>query len=101
GASVEGMLMRNRTIRRFLSMAGALAACAIFTPAAFPQARINNGNVLDANNRIGSGGYNTGGGNNQYRGPYVGYTAQDVITGNVTGGQQFRGVVPYRDPYSF
>jgi hypothetical protein len=67
---------------------------------AFGQARINNGNALDANNRIGSGGYNQGAGD-RYRGPYAGYTATDVINANVTAGKAFRGPVPYRDPGAF
>src|SRR5438876_11798701 len=76
-----------------------LLVSAIFVPTAWPQGRINNGNALDANNRIGSGGYNAGG--NQNRGPYVGYTATDVINGNVTGAKTFRGFVPYRDTGAF
>src|SRR5436190_9132453 len=74
-----------------------LLVSAIFVPTAWPQGRVNNGNALDANNRIGSGGYNSGG--NQNRG--AGYTGNDIINGNVTAGKTFQGFVPYRDPGAF
>src|SRR5437868_10416704 len=86
---------------RILSTAiGAMLGTAMLSASAFGQARVNNGNALDANNRIGSGGFNQGAGD-RYRGPYAGYTANDVINANVTAGKTFRGPVPYRDPGAF
>jgi tetratricopeptide (TPR) repeat protein len=55
-----------------------------------------DGRALDANNRVGSGGINEPG----YGGP-PGVTGNQIVTGNVTGGQQFRGAVPYTDPFAF
>ncbi|CAN5457506.1 hypothetical protein BH10PLA1_BH10PLA1_12540 [soil metagenome] len=52
------------------------------------QYRIDNGAALDANNRIGSGGTNEA-----HQVPIN--ATNDVVTGNVTGGKQFRGNVPY------
>src|SRR5256885_10205556 len=91
--------MRVSIIRKIALAALASLISVILAPAAFGQGRINNGNALDANNRIGSGGYNTGG--NQNRGAYAGYSANDVVYGNVTGAKYFRGPVPYRDPGAF
>src|SRR3954454_12292712 len=58
---------------------------------ALAQQRVNTGNARDANNRIGSGGYNDPAGNN--RGQYVGVTGNDIVLNNVTGGKGFRGNV--------
>ncbi|MCK4661106.1 MAG: hypothetical protein KAV82_16420 [Phycisphaerae bacterium] len=54
-----------------------------------------DGRVLDANNRVGSGGYNA---------PVNSFNPNAsnlMITGNVTGGRAFRGFSPIRDPNSF
>jgi hypothetical protein len=73
-----------------------LAAAAVPLYLASPasaQFRVDNSRTNDASNRIGSGGYNTGGI------PAPGTTAfnpNQIVTGNVTGGQSFRGPVPYR-----
>jgi tetratricopeptide (TPR) repeat protein len=77
----------------------AVAATLAVTPEATAQFRVgSDGRLNDANNRIGSNGYNSraevsrpmynGGGNN-------------VVTGNVTGGREFRGDVGYTDPGAF
>src|SRR5688572_22068134 len=65
---------------------GAVAALPLFATDAHAQYRVGeDGRLLDANNRIGSGGYNTGG---------IPYTAlmqgNRVVTGNVTAGREFR-----------
>src|SRR5213594_1285547 len=85
---------------RIIPMAIGAMLGTMLCASAFGQARINNGNALDANNRIGSGGFNQGAGD-RFRGPYAGYTANDVINANVTAGKAFRGPVPYRDPGAF
>lgn len=56
----------------------------------------SDGRAQDANNRIGSGGYNSGGTNRP-----LGPSGNDIVTGNVTGGKQFRGDVPYGDAGAF
>lgn len=65
---------------------GAIAALPLFTNEAGAQYRVGeSGRLLDANPRIGSGGYNAGG---------IPYTAlmqgNRIITGNVTAGREFR-----------
>jgi len=66
--------------------------------AAQAQYRIDTGNARDANNRVGSGGYNT-----PPQDPYAQrFTGGNlIVTGNVTGGQGFRGPVGYVDPREF
>jgi hypothetical protein len=60
------------------------------------QAQIlQNGQLFDKNNQIGSYGSNT---------PVPGYVpinGNDIITGNVTGLGYFHGNIPYRNPYDF
>src|SRR5215510_6658077 len=82
-----------------LSVAVGVAIGLVFAVSARAQYRVNTGNANDANNRLGSGGYNQGG--NLNRGPYVGYTSQDIVTGNITAAKAFRGPVPYRNPLEF
>src|SRR4051812_32225410 len=67
--------------------------------AATAQYRVgNDGRAHDANNRIGSGGINQSG-----MGPPVNpyQIGNEIVTGQVTGGRQFRGFVPYSDPNVF
>ena len=54
------------------------------------------GRLLDANNRVGSFGLNT---MNRYD-PLI-PRVNDYITGNVTGGSRFQGLVPYRSVNEF
>lgn len=54
-----------------------------------------DGHANDANNRVGSNGYNNG------SGQHVTVTGNQIVTGNVTGGRAFRGPVPYTDPSGF
>src|SRR6266550_3062122 len=75
------------------------AATAVFliAPLGFAQQRVGEeGRALDANNRVGSGGYNSGviTGNMLLNG-------NNIVTGNVTGGREFRGNVPYTDQREF
>lgn len=63
--------------------------------AVLAQYRIDNRNALDANNRLGSSGYNEARLDNTYgRQNYI-------ITGNVTAGRAFRGSIGYTDPRAF
>lgn len=81
---------------------GALLAIPSLAPA---QQRVGqDGHVLDANNQIGSGGYNTPTARppdlvNGYRNPNT-YN-NDVVFGNVTNGRAFTGFLPYSDPRQF
>ena len=83
--------------------AGVLAAAGVIatsTPAA-AQFRREDGRALDSNRRVGGGRENDAGSNNGYgrSGPMV--TGNQIITGNVTAGREFRGPVPYTDPGNF
>lgn len=80
-----------------------LAAAVSMTLAsgAIAQYRVGtDGRARDASNRIGSGGYNAGygGAANVSQGNYL---QNNLITGNITGGREFRGSIPYQAPDSF
>jgi tetratricopeptide (TPR) repeat protein len=62
--------------------------------AQFPSG--NDGHALDANNRVGSGGYNAAG----VRGG-TGVTGNQIVNGNVTRGQAFAGGVGHLDARAF
>lgn len=74
----------------------AIATVPFGTPS-LAQVRVGeDGRALDANTRIGSGGYNTG------AIPAVPEVpGNKIVTGNVTAGFGFRGNVPYRDAREF
>src|SRR5256885_12163846 len=79
----------------------AAASTLAISSQAIAQHQVDNSRTLDANNRIGSTGFNsnytqtlTNNGNQLV-------TGNQVITGNVTGGRAFRGFVPYSDPFAF
>ncbi len=81
-------------------LAAAFAAIALVT-AVHTRAQYrtgDDGHALDANNRVGSGGYNDDRNNNHNS---QRYTGNQVVTGNVTGGKAFRGNISYRDPNDF
>lgn len=64
---------------------------------AHAQIRVGqDGKALDANPQVGSGGYNSG-----YIPPDFMNMGNRTVTGNVTGGREFRGFVPYTDPREF
>lgn len=74
-----------------------LVMLAVFTVAgasAWGQYYVQQGNVLDANNRVGSGGLNYGARS------YAVNSANRLVTGNVTGGRYFQGFSPVRDSSS-
>jgi hypothetical protein len=82
--------------RAALVVAAGLLAGVAATPAS-AQFRKDDGRALDANPRSGSGGQNETA--RDRTGQAV--TGNQIITGNVTGGRQFRGPVPYSDPGDF
>ncbi len=88
--------MTSHAVRRLLAAAAFTALAGFAHSPADAQYRIaDDGHALDANNRIGSGGYNRGG-DVPYR-----VSGNEVVTGNVTGGREFRGPVGYTDPTAF
>ena len=95
---------RRRSDQRRWVLATAVAAAAALpvlavTSLTFAQARVNqSGRLLDANNRVGSGGQNPNDSNVRSPQNVVG---NEIVTGNVTGGKHFRGRVDYTDPGAF
>jgi len=89
---------QSKSIRNLTVLFAATAGISMgLSTVAFGQARLNTGGALDRNNRIGSGGDNGGGG---VRLPsYV--LNNNIVSGNVTGGRQFRGNVASTDPRAF
>lgn len=91
--------MKSKQTRSILAAAALASVPALIALTASPapaQHRVgDDGHALDANNRIGSGGYN--------RGRDVPYrvSGNQIVTGNVTGGREFRGPVGYTDPQAF
>jgi len=72
-----------------------LVALGLAAPALAQQAAGGDGRALDANPQVGSGGYNA-------NAPQIDYQLRnDLVTGNVTGGQGFRGNVGYTAPGEF
>ena len=85
--------MRYRSLSATVGLALAMSWGAQLALGQFPQAQ--QGNALDANTRIGSGGINAPGNPNILNN---GVTGNRIVTGNVTGGREFRPGVPYTDP---
>jgi len=77
-----------------LVRASAVAALLVGAGLADGQAYLQQGNALDANPRVNSGGLNYG------ARQYGGSLANRIVTGNVGGGAAFRGYSPVRDPNS-
>jgi len=95
--------MPNRPAARspkLLRLLAAAAAAVALPSIALAQAQIDTGHANEANNRVGSGGRNGGGSNNQYNNAIMN-NGNRVVTGNVTMGREFRGNVGYTDPYAF
>jgi hypothetical protein len=90
----------NATIRRTLLLSAAVVPMAASLASA--QYRVDNGNARDANNRVGSGGYNDVRNDAHTLDSRIGGTAGNyVVTGNVAGGRSFRGNVGYGSASSF
>src|SRR5687768_9772819 len=87
-------VMTNKT--RSILLAAVLATpLAMCVAPASAQQRVDTGAALDANNRVGSGGSNSGGRK------YEVNQGEAYITGNVTAGREFRGNTTTTDPRSF
>lgn len=78
---------------RLLGICGIAVALAGPRPAP-AQVYLQQGNALDANPRVNSGGLNYG------PRPYSSSMGNRIVTGNVAGGSSFRGYSPIRDPSS-
>jgi hypothetical protein len=74
----------------------AIMTILLLTVSTWTQAQVRQ-NVLDASPQVGTGGYNQPARTFQ---PAPGF-GNLYITGNVTGGKQFQGFVPYSDPTQF
>jgi len=83
----------------FLVAAGLLTAASVAAPASAQYRQDNNGRALDKNNRVGGDGTNSPRDTSVGSGSMV--TGNQIVTGNVTGGRQFRGLVPYGDAGNF
>ena len=88
----------SRTINSAILAAAITAVPMLLSHSVSAQNRVDTGNVLDANNRVGSGGANA---SDAYKRVGTPLNGNDVVTGNVTGGKEFRGQVPYTDPRAF
>jgi tetratricopeptide (TPR) repeat protein len=88
--------MKNQKLRfAVASLSGALVLAALSSTSRAQYPAGQDGHANDANNRVGSNGFNTprsGGGT---------VSGNNIVTGNVTAGKEFRGPVPYRDPRAF
>jgi hypothetical protein len=89
----------NRWIRSSVLFAAAAAVPLFVTASAHGQYRVGqDGRALDANNRIGSGGNNP---NDSTKRVGEVLNGNDIVTGNVSGGKQFRGQIQYTAPNEF
>jgi tetratricopeptide (TPR) repeat protein len=88
--------------RKTSSMTRILAAVASVALAtgALAQGMIDTGRNNDASNRVGSGGRNDGYTTHTRYSNYIINNGNQVVTGNVTMGREFRGNVGYTSPYS-
>lgn len=87
-------------LRRTLLLSAAIVPLA--TSLASAQYRVDNGSARDANNRIGSGGFNDSRNDGLIIDRRsVGAAGNYVVTGNVTGGRSFRGNLGYTDASAF
>jgi len=89
--------MQARRYRRWLTAAALAITPVLASRVGYAQYAANNGggHALDANNGVGSGGYN-GSVNN---GSQV--TGNDIVYGNVTGGRGLTGSLREIDPLAF
>ena len=99
GLVVDWRLVMSKRLKRGRIVVAAVAAAAGLWMATQARAQYaasgQDGHANDANNRVGSGGYNGGGS----RGTVV--TPNDIVNRNVTGGREFRGRIGERDPQAF
>jgi len=79
-----------------LLLAAAVSALSAL-PATGQVAAQQDGRALDANNQVGSGGFNGPAGGGRANG----VSQNQIIYGNVTGGKEFRGPIAAPDPGAF
>jgi predicted Zn-dependent protease len=91
-------MMKASGLRKWI-LASAVAALPLsLAPGALAQVPVTDaGTAHDANTRVGSGGYNDR--RDYYHSTEV--IGNRVVTGNVSGGRDFHGAVPYTDPLNF
>eukprot|EP00752_Nemacystus_decipiens_P013649 g12102.t1 len=82
------------SLRQTVSTAALLTAALVLMPAQ-GQVQVQNGSAHDANQQVGSGGYNQAGRQVDYRARNL------LVTGNVAGGRAFQGSVGYTAAGSF
>jgi len=87
----------KRTRKQQQWFVGAALAALAAAPVIAQVRSSQDGRAMDANTRVGSGGYNSGAGTGQI--PTA--TPNQIIYGDVTGGKQFRGPIIERDPGAF
>jgi hypothetical protein len=83
---------------RFLGAVMAATPVLALTGSALAQYRVDDSHVNDANNRIGSGGYNN---THDLTPRNLSVSGNDIISGNVTGNSYFRGVPMGTDDPNF
>jgi hypothetical protein len=90
-------MKRTKSMTWLLMSAVAAVPLFVLGTTASAQYRVqnNDGRALDANQRLGSGGYNS---SNDLPSPVPG---NDIVTGNVTGLRRFHGNIDYTDPTAF
>src|SRR5689334_20781820 len=93
----RGVEMTQRKLNWLISAVAAVSVAGLAS-SSYGQIRVDTSNVRDANNRVGSGGSNGGGGRGSMYGTSV--TPNDIVYGNVTGGREFRGRAS-SDPRAF
>jgi hypothetical protein len=88
----------HRSLILSAAVAAAIGAIAALAPTSFAQSRVGgDGRLMDASNRVGSGGLNDGSG----AALPPGVLNNALVTGNVTGGVGFQGNIPYFSPGAF
>ncbi|UCG17782.1 MAG: hypothetical protein JSV19_07070 [Phycisphaerales bacterium] len=89
--------MKSKRIAAGLTLTSAVSLAGVLVVGASVEAQSQRplpGNAIDASNQVGSGGINS-------PMPTYAFNAANLfVTGNVTGGRQFRGFSPVRDPSS-
>src|ERR1700729_3953881 len=85
----RGAVMKKFACLRFLGAVMAATPVLALTGTAMAQYRVDDSHVNDANNRIGSGGYNN---SHDLTPRNLSVSGNDIISGNVTGNSYFRGV---------
>ena len=92
--AIGSLEMPSTRLRQAVSTAALLTAALAITPAQ-GQVQVQNGSALDANQQLGSGGYNQRAGQVDYRARNL------LVTGNVGGGRAFQGSIGYGADGSF